>query len=610
MSKRCLVTAALVGALCSCAPERIEPLSSSSAPIVDGSPSHNRSVVFLYNLAGAACTATIVAPRAVLTAKHCIQGGSSSAAPASQFVVYVGDSPYRPIRQYRVAEVRPAPGCWDLCGDASDVAMLILASPAVEEPVPISFEPPAGITGQTITAIGYGQTPAGSSGTQLSTSKRVTGVRGGLVFVEPAVCSGDSGGPVIGPEGMIWGVASFIYSPDGRSRPECGTAPGAYNGISHLRDFIVAAIEDSGSCVPDGEEVCNGADDDCDDEVDEVCTPPGEACTADDECVGSLCADTSAGRICSQACDPLRPGLGCPPGMYCDGSGGCEGLCVPGDSTESALGYGADCTSDIECASLFCADPGDGRQRCLDPCRGDAGMCLAGEACAATPGSCGGCVPADIVIGARGLGEPCASDEECGGSAASCFDDGGIEYCTRPCEDDEACGEGFHCRMGAHVCVRGPRGSVGSGCVENADCADGGLCAARGDVRWCTRACSDDCPEGFECVDAGGARVCSPSAGLVGERCEEAADCLSGLCVDTGSGTVCTRRCGPDSHCGTGLECVRTGDGRDAVCVPPPSRGSDDGGGCSVGEGPGRAGGVAWLLLVLGAVATMLRRKP
>ena len=62
----------------------------SSQPIVDGElESGYPEVVFLYNISGAACTATIISPRVVLTAKHCVQDGRNSrAAPASNFRVF------------------------------------------------------------------------------------------------------------------------------------------------------------------------------------------------------------------------------------------------------------------------------------------------------------------------------------------------------------------------------------------------------------------------------------------------------------------------------------------------------------------------------------------
>ena len=81
MLERVVMVALGAALVMSCAAEsQPEPVGSSAAPIVDGVRSTRSSVVFLYNLSGAACTATIVAPRAVLTAKHCIQGSGATAA--------------------------------------------------------------------------------------------------------------------------------------------------------------------------------------------------------------------------------------------------------------------------------------------------------------------------------------------------------------------------------------------------------------------------------------------------------------------------------------------------------------------------------------------------
>ncbi len=588
-----------------------DPVGVTSAPIVDGEAPVGRypGVVFLYNLAGAACTATIVAPRAVLTAKHCVQGRGDVAAPAGQFRIYAGDSTRSFYQEYRVQEVRVPPGCWDLCGDASDVAMLILTAPADEEPIPVSFDPPRDIRGSPFTAIGYGETPAGRAGTKYLTMKSIEQIMGGIIFVEPSVCSGDSGGPIIGSDGAIYGVASFIYSPDGRSEPRCGTAPGAYNGIQYLQDFIEQAITDSGSCVPEGEEICDGVDNDCNDVIDEGCSPIGTPCTAGDECVGGVCEMTSAGRICTQTCDPLRPELGCGPGLYCAHATGCDGYCAPvGAPPATPLGYGADCSTDTDCQSLFCIDPGDGRRRCLTPCRGDAGMCITGEACAAPTGACGGCVPAGIVGGLRGRGEPCSMDSEC--TSGVCFDDEGVSYCSLACTDDTECGERFHCRD-MH-CALGARGSTGAGCVNNADCGTDFLCATRGDARWCTAFCTADpsvCPTGFECTPVGDVSVCAPAAGLAGEACTAGTDCVSGLCVDPGGGSVCTEFCGADRACAPGFDCIRTADGINSVCVSHAAPPGDGGGGCSVGRASSRGPGSALGLVLLGLALAWVHRR-
>jgi MYXO-CTERM domain-containing protein len=266
-----------------------------------------------------------------------------------------------------------------------------------------------------------------------------------------------------------------------------------------------------------------------------------------------------------------------------------------------ALGVDVECTEDLECLSLFCADPGDGRRRCLTPCRGGDGICLGGEACAATIGSCGGCVDADILAAARGLGEPCDTDEACGSGA--CLSEGGLSYCTRECATDPDCGSGdrFHCRGG--TCVRGPLGGIGDGCIENGDCRDDYFCATRRGVSWCTDFCSADapCPEGYECTEVGeGTSVCAPARGVVGDVCVDGESCISGLCSDAGT---CTRECSSDAPCSGAFECLRTDDGASAMCTPPASMPTPPPeGGCSTSGAPAPTGALwaaAALLLIL-----------
>lgn len=594
MSSRLLAALALGLAGCVAAGD----VGASEQTIVNGTVETGRpAVVYMYRFDGAACTGAIIAPQVVLTADHCVEGAS-----ARSIRVYVGSSRGSFTSEHRVSEVRQIPGGGGIgIGQPNDVALLVLSAPAGEEPMEIARDAPTRLRGTTVTAVGFGQTPSGGSGTKLTTTTTVEDVGGGFIFVEPAVCSGDSGGPLIGEDGLIYGVASFIYSPDGMTEPRCGSAPGAYNEIHRHLEFIDEVLRDTGVCVPRGDEVCNGEDDDCDGTVDEGCTPLGEACESGSECVGGFCDETIAGRVCTSECDPMRPELGCGPGFYC-AADGCEGRCVPGNPGE--LPHGAECTSNTECASLFCVDPGDGERRCLEPCRSDAGLCLAGEVCTAPSGGCGACVPSAIFGGSRGLGEPCEGDGQCRGDMV-CRESGDIRECASSCSEASACAAGFECREG--LCIRDRRQGVGGVCLDHADCP-AAVCAAQGERRWCTVQCGgpEDCPSGFDCVPGGGTMVCAPMLALEGEACASDAECASGLCLVSGEEGVCTSLCSGEDACAAGLECRRTEDGMRSVCLAPARPAESGGGGCSASH-PG--GGAAWLAGLLLALGLALARR-
>lgn len=174
------------------------------------------------------CTGVLVAPDRVLTAAHCLDEAS---AP-QHVAVFFFDGPKAVPPYAPVAAILRHPG--HVKGWArrkgnietrqteisSDLAVLRLASPAPAGRAPL----PLGGTGRPdiLTVLGAGMDgPDGRSGTLKSAPLgNIRHTRSGpqLAFATPGrarICRGDSGGPVLGPDGKIWGISGAILRGEG-----------------------------------------------------------------------------------------------------------------------------------------------------------------------------------------------------------------------------------------------------------------------------------------------------------------------------------------------------------------------------------------------------------
>jgi MYXO-CTERM domain-containing protein len=310
------------------------PLTSAGrAPIIEGTLDSGDPAVVAIGAAPFACetapepfcTGTLIAPRVVLTAAHCLE----QQLPET-LMVFFGASVATSIGAF-VDDVRIHPN-YDPQTLASDVAVLHLAGPApIGEGLPLARAPvddstltlPARIVGFGVTALNERPTGDKREGTAVVSAYTETTLQ---LARDPAItCLADSGGPVFLDSGgaeVIAGVVSF-------GDPGCATQSTStrVDVFAEFVDEYVAEMADPGPArmpIIDAEGVCE------------------QACTRDDEC-------PEAFPLCGAQ----------PDGRRCERSGQ-----VPGN-------LGPACATDMECGGGTCvAAASEGLRvcRCLTPC--------------------------------------------------------------------------------------------------------------------------------------------------------------------------------------------------------------------------------------------------
>jgi MYXO-CTERM domain-containing protein len=371
------------------------------------------------------CTGTLVSPRVVLTAGHCVDAGAAGAT------AFFGDYTEATGLSVPVVGSMAHPMWNGELSNGHDIGVVLLGS--AQDPalvVPMNTTDLSTMIGADYRVVGFGihdRDTGELDGYKRTAVMKIDNVSGDyveIVDVDPttdpdtAICQGDSGGPgfvTIGGVELLAGVHSYsiqgCFNPSGDSRVEV-----------FLPTFIQAWIDandptcgEDGLCAPVGctnDPDCMpcGADGTCaaSCELPDVDCPTqdiGEICRGNTQCMSGQCVywdEDPRVKFCSQPC-----GDGCPTGMTCESVQPFGPICYYADTAPPGA-LGAACTTATDCAEYICEN-----NVCTYECSVPEGrFCQAGFMCQ------------DLGMGARCYGVP-VEDDEGGGCSTTGGDPAG-----------------------------------------------------------------------------------------------------------------------------------------------------------------------------------------
>ncbi len=599
------ILATLAGLLLlGCEPVEGAPWGAVQSPIVGGTPDSGHPAVGAILMGtdnGGLCTGTLISPKVVVTAAHCVQGDGGWPH------VFVLGPDMDSGTQYAIRAYEAHPDYVadvDGTGKTShDIAVVALSKTTTATPMPYRTTTIASLKGATITFSGFGIRSVYNP-SLVGEKYKVTTTIGSIEaqgfwnYTNSSnpknTCNGDSGGPAFYVDGGVEQIVGLVSSGDEYCSQD-GWNTRVDANLDFLSDMIAKydgtvtpPVCGNGQCET-GETTAN-----CPGDCPASTTGLWDPCDANFECPGTMvCVQEGSGgpTHCTYECGS---GLAACPTLYtCYTMQGGGSVCVPscGDGTcnpgETAANCPDDCGSagDIwgECGTdyacpgqQFCVQLEDDSLRCTVECTLGGSDCPSGFECAELQDGGGACIESETPVAECGNGR-CEDGETTGNCPADC-----------PAVVTPECGNG-QCEAGetAESCP----GDCPA--VVTPECGNG-QCEA-GET---AESCPGDCPA-----------VVTPECG--NGQCEQGetvvtcpADCRVG-------GPVCGNgACEDGEACDTCLGDCGSCDGNPGDPNDPAHAQSlrSSGGGCSGTGGAGSPAGSA-LLLVFGLAGLAANRR-